>query len=126
MTNAMVFIFCLWLGGANDPIIVLSAQHSFPISIRKKKGSAAGYPCFGDLTRTLPVHTHLRKQKDSVAVVVKGSREKNAPGRSVFIALILSSTICYVILSARAPTKMLPGLIPSLRQLCAIVGMPAD
>lgn len=35
LTNGMVFIFCLWHGSGNDSIIVLSAQHSLPISIRR-------------------------------------------------------------------------------------------
>lgn len=58
LTNGMVFIFCLWRGGGNDSIIVLSAQHSLPISIQKS--SAAGYPRLCNLTHTL---THKQEQK---------------------------------------------------------------
>lgn len=42
LTNGAVFIFCLWHGCSNDSIIVLSAQHSLPISFQNS--SAAGYP----------------------------------------------------------------------------------
>lgn len=93
LTNGTVFIFCLWHGGGNDSIIVLSAQHSLPISIQRHS-SAAGYPLFWDLTRT-PTHTCLHKQKDSVATVVNRSREKNAFHFSVFIALILCNLLLY-------------------------------
>lgn len=73
LTNGTVFIFCLWHDGGNDSIIVLSAQHSLPISIQNC--SAAGYPRFWNLQR----HTfYAHKQKESVAVVVTKSHEKNA------------------------------------------------
>lgn len=99
LTNGTVFIFCLRHGGSNDSIIVLSAQHSLPISIQNS--SAAGYPRLWNLQR----HTHSHKQKDSVAT--NRSHEENAVHFSVFIALIFCSGICCAILSVISPRKML-------------------
>lgn len=105
LTNGMVFIFCLWRGGGNDSIIVLSAQHSLPISI--EKSSAAGYLCLWKLQRhTLYSLTHSQKQ-DSIATVVNRSHEEECCSLNVFVHLLFCSGVCNVILFVITPRKML-------------------
>lgn len=74
LTNGTVFIFCLRHSSGNDSIIVLSAQHSLPIS--SQHSFAAGYPRLWNLQRHTLTHTHTKNKKESsLATVVNKSHE---------------------------------------------------
>lgn len=90
----MVFIFCLWCGGGNDSIIVLSAQHSLPISVHNS--AAAGCPHLLNLDAHLC--PHWLEHHNSAATVAKRNHKQNG----VHVCLQCSSfaqAFCYLSLA---------------------------
>lgn len=121
LTNGTVFIFCLRHGGGNDSIIVLSAQHSLPIS--SQNSSAAGYP------RLWIPHTHTHTVKKKRFSCDCGLQDECCTfpwvRRShLLLRHLLHDPICYYFWKNVAEHVM--GLIHRTRQLCDIAAMPVD